>query len=60
MDEIVLNWPQITYLVLLGLKIFIIAVNDGKPLKGDYSFPISFLMSCFLLFILYKGGFFNG
>ncbi len=56
--NLMFEWPQITYMVLLFLALSISAVRNGEP-RGDYNFGVSFMASLIVLFILYRGGFFS-
>lgn len=51
--------PQIIYLVILIIRFGLILAFNGKPIEGNYSAGTSFVLSCFILALLYWGGFFG-
>ena len=52
------QWPQIVYLILTAIGVFMEAVKLGKT--GDSAEFVSKLIATFIvLFLLYAGGFFG-
>ena len=56
--NIVLHWPQITWIILVSLSLIIVALNHGKPRESYniFTFLITLAISVTLLI---KGGFFG-
>mgnify|MGYP001608703878 CR=1 FL=1 len=52
-------WPQITVLVIYSLALLLAAHNHGKPRDGEHKFQYSFMACLIIVWLLYKGGFFN-
>lgn len=53
-----MEWPQITYLVLLGVSGGINIIKHGTP-REDYDFGSWVFGCCIILPLLYFGGFFK-
>lgn len=58
-EENEMHWPQITYLVLLSLSLGISMSEHDKPRKGKENFPLRAVMGAFVVWLLFKGGFFG-
>jgi len=53
-----MNWPQITYIILIVIGLVDHAIEDGKPKTGTYNFNLQILSTGLCVWILYCGGFF--
>ena len=54
-----MGWPQITYLVLLGLSLGISMARHGSPRTDRHNFWIALIAESLLLGLLWVGGFFS-
>ena len=57
---LVWHWPQITWVVLVGLNIVFCIAKDGQPKDGNYSASTAILGALIGFGIMYYGGFFAG
>ena len=55
----ILQWPQITWLVIVAIVTGMTIVMHGQPRKGTYNIFTHMLAVAFGGFILYSGGFFG-
>lgn len=55
----VLHWPQVTLLVLMVLGLGVSLARNGQYRHEKYSFGFDVVAKAILLFLLFKGGFFN-
>lgn len=53
------GWPQWIYCFFVMLGLMVHAVENGKPLKGDYNVTARALGAAFWGVILWQGGFFG-
>lgn len=58
--NLVWNWPQIVWAILVALNLLIAAALDGRPRKGTHSLASSMLAALLSFALLYFGGFFAG
>jgi hypothetical protein len=58
--SLIIHWPQATYLALnlLGLGIYL--TRHGEPRGDKYNFWSMTVTFVFVLWLLYRGGFFGG
>ena len=54
-----LDWPQITYLVLVFIGMLLAAHEHGKPKTGNHNFWTQVTASSIGWTLLYFGGFFT-
>lgn len=54
-----LDWPQITYLVLVFIGMLLAARDHGKPKTGTENFFTTIFASSIGWTLLYFGGFFS-
>jgi len=55
----IMNWPQLTYLALIGIGLGIALAKDGEPRDGKHNFIAFIIVHAITLYILYAGGFFG-
>lgn len=55
-----LHWPQITWIVIASLALFVTAVRNGKPKTGEYNFALDVCSTAVAVWLLWSGGFFTG
>lgn len=55
----VFDWPQITYLSMVGITLLCYAILDGEPRTGTHKFGLQVLGAAFVLWLLWEGGFFG-
>ena len=51
------QWPQITFAVLIVIRVIVASVIDGDPRKGKHSFAITFTSILIWAVVSYFGGF---
>jgi len=54
-----MKWPQILTLVFYGLNVLIAAGLHGMPRLSTYNVLLTIIGSCFWIWVLYMGGFFD-
>ncbi len=52
-------WPQITWLILATIGIFIATALDGQPKTGKHSFAVTTFSTVMVGWLLWMGGFFS-
>jgi hypothetical protein len=52
-------WPQYTFIALVMMEIGLFLGKHGQPRIGTYSVWWQMLSAGIILFLLYKGGFFD-
>jgi hypothetical protein len=52
-------WPQIAYLACTFGGLLFAFTRHGNPRTGNHNAWIDLLATCFILFLLYFGGFFR-
>jgi hypothetical protein len=53
------NWPQITMMVLIAMKLWLYAVKDGEPRDGNYKFSVKIMETALIVWITWAGGFWS-
>ncbi len=52
-------WPQIIMLLIVSIGLIISIINEGEPKDSNFD-TMNYIIKCgFILFLLYKGGFFD-
>lgn len=51
-----MDWPQITFIILLTINCTFAAALHGKP-KGDWNFGGALINAGLMVWLLYAGGF---
>jgi amino acid permease len=54
------HWPQITWIVLAFIALFVNGACHGEPRKDKYNGFLSFISVGFMAWLLWCGGFFGG
>jgi hypothetical protein len=54
-----MQWPQITIIVLWGIRLLVVANMHGKPKDGFYSLPENMVNVGVTFTLLWFGGFFG-
>jgi hypothetical protein len=52
-------WPQIVILVIVMIGLIINIINEGEPKDVNFDTMNYIIKYGFILFVLYKGGFFD-
>jgi hypothetical protein len=55
-----MEWPQITYIVLVCMGLGLTLAMDGQPRTGRHNFILSLLAAAIGFWIIWSGGFFSG
>ena len=55
-----MDWPQITYIVLLAIVVGIDLAKDGEPRGGRHNFITTLISAAIVSWLLWAGGFWRG
>lgn len=54
-----LGWPQLIYIVLAVIGLFVNIERHGRPREGTYNGVASFIATALFIWLLWWGGFFS-